>query len=497
MNVSEHDNGSSDQSYKQELSRSLGMLGAVGIALAGVGPAVSVFIVAPAGLMSIGSGTAPAFLLGAVIAIAMAFNWAELGAAFPVAGGDYGLVARAFPGRAKTVGSGAGFVTVGVLLIQIICGPALIALGASTYLAPIWSVNPKIIAVIVLVIVGILAVFNVRVGAWVAGVIFAIELCALTLLTVLGFSHWHNSPVSFFSHPQLSGAEGVLTSVGYGAVFAFTAATLFAFNGFNVPVFFSEELRGSSRNVARAVLLSLAVVVIAEFVPVIAVMVGAPSLSKLFSAPVPFEYFIKATSNGTVYTVVSVIIALAFMNCLLAGVLAYGRFLYGTARDLAWPGPVNRLLSMVSRRSHVPWAGTSIQVIVGIVMCLTVSTATLVTLMGASIVVGYTLVALAAFFGRALGATKRSKYRMPLWPLAPIVAIAALVYVYMQQSATALRVTGITVAVAFVYWAVYLLSRRGRAWVMKAPITTDAEIEEPTTAAPDVLLSGVQVEDTQ
>jgi hypothetical protein len=61
-------------------------------------------------------------------------------------------------------------------------------------------------------------------------------------------------------------------------------------------------------------------------------------------------------------------------------------------------------------------------------------------------------------------------YRMPLWPLPPVLAIAALGYITTKQTHTALRVTGITALIGLVYWAVVIWPQRGRAWNLKAPI---------------------------
>jgi amino acid transporter len=85
--------------YEQDLSRSIGILGNVFITLSGVTPASSVFIIVPVALVAVGSGSFLAFVFAAIVGVFMAFCWAELSAAFPIAAGDYALVWHSFKGR--------------------------------------------------------------------------------------------------------------------------------------------------------------------------------------------------------------------------------------------------------------------------------------------------------------------------------------------------------------------------------------------------------------
>jgi L-asparagine transporter-like permease len=104
------------------------------------------------------------------------------------------------------------------------------------------------------------------------------------------------------------------------------------------------------------------------------------------------------------------------------------------------------------------------------VLCLTVDLGTLITLTGASLVADYAIIALAALIGRWSKTTEGAPYRMPGWPLPPLLALAALVYVTTQQSTTALLVTGGTILVGLIYWAVYILPQGSRAWNLREPL---------------------------
>ena len=295
---------------------------------------------------------------------------------------------------------------------------------------------------------------NIRLNAVITGIFLAIELAALAAVTVLGITHAKNW--SSLLHPVVGNSHGGLTSVSFTAVLALTAVAVFSYNGYANAVNFSEETTGSSRRIARAILLALVITVAAELIPVTATIVGSPSIAKLSTSAVPMQYFIEATSNKTVYTVISVGVVIAILNAVIAIVLSYGRIFFSSGRDRAWPGPVSSWMILKSSRFRSPWFATAVIGILGAVMCLTVSLNTLVNLTGASLVADYALIAIAALFARPTGATAHSPYKMPFWPLPPILALLCLGYIFTKQTSLLLWVTLITIGIGLVYWLVVI-----------------------------------------
>jgi len=205
-----------------------------------------------------------------------------------------------------------------------------------------------------------------------------------------------------------------------------------------------------------------------------AVLLGAPNLAAITASSAPMIDFLNATSSQTVETLVSLAVALATFNATIAIVLASGRILYSSARDRAWPGAINTWLATVHSQRHAPWVATAAVGILGAVLCLAVDLNTLIALTGADLVAWYWLITVAALVGRISGATDGSPYRMPFWPLPPLLALAALVYVTTQQTSTALIVTGATILIGLAYWVVYILPQGGRAWNLREPLRDEA-----------------------
>jgi amino acid transporter len=134
---------------------------------------------------------------------------------------------------------------------------------------------------------------------------------------------------------------------------------------------------------------------------------------------------------------------------------------------------VNSWLTNIHPSLGTPWLATALVGIVGAVLCLTVSLDTLVNLTGASLVVDYALIAIAALVARTTGATATSKYKMPLWPLWPILALLSLGYIFTQQTQLLLTVTLVTMLIGFIYWLVFIRPQGKKAWNLRHAVTDE------------------------
>lgn len=455
--------------YRQELDRVLHVLGNVMITVSGVTPTASIFIIAPVAFANQGTGTFLAFIIAAIIGVGMAFSYAELGALYPVAGGEYSIIARA-------LGKGVGFVGFALLVIIIVFIPSAIALGAGQYLAPIWpSVNPHVVGLIIMLATSVVAIFHVRMNAVVTGIFLAIELVAVGVLSILGFTHF-NQPISVLFHPEIVSASGVTSHITMSVLLAGVAIAIFSYNGYGAAVYFTEETKGSSRNVARAVLWALCITVAAELIPVTAALVGAPSLAKLSNSTTPMSYVLKSLGGSTVNTVISLCVFLAILNGTLAIILEMGRVLWASARDKWLPGPINTWLAATHPSFKTPWVATLVVGIAGGLLTYFSSIAALVTFTGATLCAIYGLIALSAIVCRVGKRNSERPYRMPLWPLPPIVALAGLVIVISQQTRHDILIVVGVIAAAVVYYLIYLRPRPKTRWIMQHAITSSEDV---------------------
>ena len=159
-------------------------------------------------------------------------------------------------------------------------------------------------------------------------------------------------------------------------------------------------------------------------------------------------------------------VVLAIVNAIIASVLAGARFFYATGRDGAWGRLVDPWLAAVHPRLGSPWAATLLVGGIGVACCF-LPLPFLLVLSGSGLVAIYAGIALAAIAGRRTGATAHAPYRMPLYPLAPAVTLAALAFVVwtswsdLEEGRPALLATAAQIACAACYHQLVVRRRGG------------------------------------
>jgi amino acid transporter len=433
-----------------------------------VTPASSVFIIVPVAFASLGTATFLSFVVAALVGVAMALCWAELGAAYPLAGGDYAIVARA-------IGPAWGFAAFCLMLGVVACAIPVLALGMGSYLKVLVDVDPRIAAIMGILVSALIAIFNVRFGAVVTGLFLAIEIVVLAVVAYLGFAHIER-PFMELLQPAALNPNGQRVSAPFGLIMSGVAMAIFSYDGYRATIYLSEEMKGVfGRGIAKATLWSLAITVCAELIPVTAVLLGAKSIPDLGKAP-DLTAFVIERGGRALNTFVSLAVAGAILNALIAIFIFSSRLLYSSGRDKAWPEPIGRWLASVHGMHRTPWlAVILLGFLVAIITPLT-DINSLANVIGALLTAIYLLIAIAAIVNRIRHSDRSRPYRMPLWPVAPVLALAVLAYVMTQQATNDLWIAAGFVLIALAYHRFCLASGAGERWVMKEAPASSKQI---------------------
>jgi len=191
------------------------------------------------------------WLAGAVVAVLGAFIFGELGARRPEAGGGYAYLREAY-------GPLPAFLQAWTLLLVISSGAiAAVALTFATYAVSLFGLPPGTATPLALGAIVLLTVINVLgvAPAAITGNVFTLlKLAALALLIVAGAllaGRVATPPPSppMPAHPILAAAAGLVP-------------VLFAFGGWQQTNFVAEEIIDPERNLPRALLLGVGIVVV-------------------------------------------------------------------------------------------------------------------------------------------------------------------------------------------------------------------------------------------
>jgi len=406
---------------KGRLRRELSSFAVLLLTLSSLSPVVSVFGVGGDVLHQAGAGAAMLFGLAIAAALVWSVVYAELGSAYPYAGGDY-------VGVGSVLGGWAGVVT--LVLWAVTTGPS-IAFVAETMVPYLAQLAPQLPPALVIfgglaAAVGV-ALLSVRRGAWITGLFLAVETVAVVVLMVVGASRPARGLDAIVFHPMALNAAGGLAPVALSVLGLGAISAVYATVGGNQAIYFGEELADPHKRMGRVVLMACLIGAFATAVPVILVVISAPDLGALLRSPAPFAQFLSAALGPWAGPALSAGVALAIFNANIVAIMGGARLYFSLGRDGLFPGPVNRLLAGVDAHSGTPRAAT---LVVGAFAagCCFVPAHALLVFMSGLLVYGWSLVCFAVLIGRMKGLTGGEGYwRSPLFPLAPVLGLGMAV----------------------------------------------------------------------
>jgi amino acid transporter len=449
----------------RKLKRSMRVIGTLLLTLSSVTPASSVFVIVPGVIQQAGTGAFLSMAAAALLSFPIALVYAELSSAFPIAGGEYCMMGR-------TLGPGWGAAMLGLILAGNVLTPAVLALGAGVYIGAVFpGLDPTAVAIAVIVSTTVLAVLHIRTNAWVTGIFLVLEILALLILVGLGFFHQERSITELAIHPvTLMG--GTLQQTPLALIGLATSVSVFAFFGYGSAIYFTEEMHEAPRLIGRTILWAVIITVLTELAPVAAVLVGAPDLKSLIASQSPFGDFVLARGGRLLNQAISLAVALAILNAVLATLLQNARFFFSTGRDLAWHRHINDAFTRTHPRFHSPWIATLAAGGTSLLACF-LGMNLLLVLTGTGIVLTYAGLCVATLVGRRTGTTAHAAFRMRFFPAMPIIGLLGLAYILYTSwldpvvGRFSLIANLVVIALSLVYYF-FILRSRGE-WILRGP----------------------------
>ncbi len=445
------------------LRRGMGLAEAT---LIGVGAMVGAGIFVLTGIAAGVAGPALilAFALNGVIALTAGMSYAELGSTFPQAGGGYAWAKLALP---PPFGFLAGWMSwfshsVAASLYALAFGAYFGHLLASFGIGVPYvseAMETKILAVLV---VAVFTFVNFRgsaetgragnlitVGQMVVLFVFAMA----GLWALRGAPQWPSSFSPFFP----KGVGGLLTAMGL---------TFVAFEGYEIIAQCGEEVRQPRRNIPRAILLAIAVVV-PVYVVIAFVMLGATRVPA-GEGMVVWQYLGQHAELAVLEAAKQFApggVALLLLGGLFATTSALNATLYSSSRvSFAMGRDFNlpRQFALIHRGRRTPYGATLISSVVIVLMAVAlpledVASATGITFMFLFAMINVSLVAL-----RYQRPKAKRGFTVPFHPYLPILSTCCLLLLaahLFQFSATAWYVAAGWMAVGLVVFREYASKR--------------------------------------
>jgi basic amino acid/polyamine antiporter, APA family len=383
------------------------------------------------------------WVLGGLLSLCGALSYAELATSYPEEGGDYVYYNRAY-------GAWAGFLFGWAQLAIVRPGDiAVMAFAFATYARTIWDPlagtgfphGQQVYAVAAVVVLTSINVLGVRQGKWTQNLLTAAK--AGGLLFIVG--------AAFFAAPK----PAATPDTGGLPISLALIFVLFTYGGWNEMAYVAAEVKNPRRNIVRALVLGMASVTLLYLV-VNAAFLRTLGYEGMAASKAVATDTVSAAFPRAAGAMVSALICVSALGAVNGLIFTGARISYAVGND-------HRLLRALGRW-HPRWATPAAALILqGAITVLLIGVlgsflgAVLYT--AATVYSFYLASALAVLVLRRKEPAVERPYRVPLYPLTPLVFAGACVFLIQSavryKPAVALAACGVLA----VGWLLWLLDR--------------------------------------
>jgi len=394
-----------------------------------------------------------AWVLGGVLSLIGALNYAELATTFPSAGGDYHFLTRAY-------GKDVSFFFAWARVMVITTGSiALLGFVFGDYMSKLLSLGPYSSALYAALTVIVLTAINIaglRESARTQNVLTLIEVGGLVLVIVAGLMIGGSAPIASSPPPASSGFPAMF---GLAMVFI-----LLTYGGWNEAAYISAEVKGGKRAILKALVLALLLITACYIVFVLALLYGLGFDGIQKSNAVAADVVGKAFGSFGI-TLVGLGVAVATLTSINATMLVGARTNYALGND--WP--IVAFMSRWHGERDAPVRAFLVQGALALALIVlgaieTDGFKTMVEFTAPVFWFFFLLTGIAVFVLRFKYPHVARPFKVPLYPVLPLAFIATCAYLLYSsityaQSQKAVHVAFYVMAAGVVAWIIARLKK--------------------------------------
>jgi basic amino acid/polyamine antiporter, APA family len=387
-----------------------------------------------------------AWLLGGIITLASGLTIAEVSVRIPKTGGLYAYLEEVY---GKLWGFLCGWVQ------TLIYGPAVMgALGLyfGTLMVGFFGLsneNIKLFGIAVVVILGGLNILGTRYGGIIQNISTIGKL--IPIFGIAFFGIWKGDTPVF--NVDISNSEAI--SMG-GAILA----TLWAYDGWMNVGFMAGEMKNPAKNLPRSIVTGILIVMISYLSVNIAMLHVLPADRIVELGPNAANEAASILFGDFGGKLITIGILISIFGCLNGKVLTFPRIPFAMAESRLIPG--HKKLSKVHHSFKTPMNATIFQILIAVIMMLVANPDRLSNIAIFTVFLFYGLAFFAVFILRKQNPAS-SGYRVPFYPVTPVIAIAGALYIVISTLKDSLIDALFSIGIAIIGLPVYWLLTKGHA----------------------------------
>lgn len=357
------------------------------------------------------------WVIGGLITLVGALCYAELSAAHPHAGGEYHFLSRAY---GKSVAMMFGWARCTVIQTGAIAAVAFMLGDYMAQLLPLGAYGPALYAALSVLVLTTVNVIGTTESKNLQILVTFIEIGAVAAIILFGLS---GSPAPVDLNAVSVPPE--TAAIGMAMIFV-----LLTYGGWNEAAYLTGELRDAPRNIARVLMLGTLILVTLYVLANLALL-SILGLEGLRTSEAVAADMMRVVAGAPGEIIVTLAVVVAAISTLNATIFTGSRVFYAMARDMT----VLRWVGVWNGRGKTPANG---QIAQGAIALALIGMGA-VTRDGFKAMVDYTapvfwmfllLVGLSVFVLRWRYPQRLLPYKVPLYPLTPVVFCLTCVYMF-------------------------------------------------------------------
>jgi len=398
-----------------------------------------------------------AWVLGGVLSLIGALCYAELASTFPNAGGDYHFLTRAY---GRDISFFFAWARVAVITTGSI---ALLAFVFGDYMSRVVSLGPNssaIYAAMTVIVLTVLNIIGLRQSSRAQNILTILEVSGLLLVAVAGVLV--TAPAAAPSTAPAA-ASGIPPMFGLAMVFV-----LLTYGGWNEGAYISAEVRGGPRAIVRTLVIAIVLITLAYVAFVLAVLNGLGLAGMQASKAVGADVM-QAAFGPIGAQLIGAIVGIATLTSINATMIVGARTNYALGRD--WPQL--GFMSKWQGERNVPLVAFFVQggialALIGFGALQKDGFATMVEFTAPVFWFFFLLTGVALFVLRFREPTIMRPFKVPLYPILPIIFVATCGYLFYSsvtyaQSQQAVNIALYVMLAGLIVWGALRLTRKSGA----------------------------------
>lgn len=396
-----------------------------------------------------------AWFIGGFVAFCGALTYAEIGSRFPVTGGYYKIFSVAYhPSIAFAINC--------IVIISSAASVAAISIIGAEYLSKI-ILPPAIqtetsriaIAITTILVFYLINLLGLKASAKTQNILTVIKIgMILTLICAIFFGKQTQTIIPIFKS-----AKGALPNWSdYGKALGLCLiAVSFSYAGYAQTINFGGEVKEAKKVIPRSIIIGLTIIVIL-YLAINYVYVRVIGFEELKSAESIAAILASKIFGPAGFSVLSVIIFISVMGYVNVNLLSNPRAMFAMGEEGALP----KIFSRMNKKTEVITVSLTVFTLIAVVIIFYAKTFDKIlnyTIFLESISMASSAATIFILRKRTAHLDKKNIYTVPLYPILPIIFIAAYTFVafsiYADDQNAALN--GLYIFVGFL--AIYFVSR--------------------------------------